>query len=117
MGGDNGGSGTAFVDYAYVYDILDNQIEMREEVSDSEDLITRYRYDPNENQVLVIQPEGNATASVYDERDLLLQNTRGATLPPPLALLGGVDLDPVRRHFVARSPVEQHDLGGAHADR
>ena len=78
---------TAFVDYVYEYDILDNQIEMSEEASDSEDLVTRYRYDPNENQVLVIQPEGNAASSVYDERDLLFQSTRGATLPPPLVHL------------------------------
>ena len=91
VSGDNAGSGTAFVDYVHAYDILDNQIQMTEEVSDTLDLVTRYRYDPNGNQVLVIQPEGNGTASVYDERDLLFQSTRGATLPPPLVLLAAGD--------------------------
>jgi RHS repeat-associated protein len=91
VGGDNGSSGTAFVDYEFKYDILDNQIEMSQEVSDGEDLITRSRYDRNENPVLVIQPEGNATVSVYDERDLLFQTTRGATSPPPLVHLGAGD--------------------------
>ena len=54
-------------------------------------LRTRYRYDPNGNQVLVIQPEGNASASFYDERDLLFQSTSGATGPPPLVLLAAAD--------------------------
>lgn len=85
--GDNGDSGTAFVDIEYKYDILNNLIEMREEVNDSEVLVTRYRYDPNRNQVLEIYPEGNAAASIYDERDLLFQSIRGATSPPPLARL------------------------------
>lgn len=92
VGRNNAGSGTAFVDYEYRYNILDRQIEMREEVSDGEDLVTQYRYDRNENRVLVIQPEGNATAAVYDERDLLFQSTRGATSPPRLALVGAGDL-------------------------
>jgi len=91
VGGDNGGSGMAFVDYEYTYDILDQQVQMTEEVSDTQDLVTRYRYDPNGNQVLVIQPEGNATASIYDERDLLFQDIRGATSPPALALLAAGD--------------------------
>jgi RHS repeat-associated protein len=86
VGGNN--SGAAFVDYEIKYDILDNQIETSQEVSDNEKLITRFRYDRNENLVLVIQPEGNAVTSVYDERDLLFQQTRGATSPPSLALLG-----------------------------
>jgi RHS repeat-associated protein len=91
VGGDNGGSGTAFVDTTSQYNILDNLIQTSQEVSDSEDLITRYRYDRNQNQVLLIQPEGNATASVYDERDLLFQSTRGATSPPSLVHLGAGD--------------------------
>jgi RHS repeat-associated protein len=88
VGGDNGGSGTAFVDFASQYDILNNLIQTSQEVSDSQNLITRYRYDRNQNRVLVIQPEGNAAASVYDERDLLFQSTRGATSAPPLVHLG-----------------------------
>ncbi len=91
VGGDNGGSGTAFVDYVYAYDILDNQVQVTEEVSNTLDLVTRYRYDPNGNQVLSIQPEGNAIAFVYDERDLLFQDIRGVTFPPAIALLTAGD--------------------------
>ena len=82
--------GFAFVDTVYKYDILDNRIELVQEVRNGtspEFLRTLYRYDPNGNRVLVVQPEGNATSYIYDERDLPLQRTRGATAPPPLALL------------------------------
>jgi RHS repeat-associated protein len=88
------GGPTAFQDTVYKYDILDQQLEMLQEVNNGanpEFLRTRYRYDPNGNQVLTIVPEGNATASFYDERDLLFQSTRGATSPPPKALLGPND--------------------------
>ncbi len=91
VGGDNIGTGTAFVDYEYQHDILDKRIEMRAEVSDSEHLITRYRYDRNDNRALVIQPEGNASASIYDERDLLYQRIRGAASAPAPALLAAGD--------------------------
>ena len=82
--------GPAFADIVYKYDILDNEIERLAEVANGaalEFLDTRFRYDPNENLTLVIQPGGNATVSLYDERDLVFQRTRGATSPPSLALL------------------------------
>jgi RHS repeat-associated protein len=87
-------SGPAFVDTIYQFDILNEEIGMVQEVSNEPSpgfLTTRYRYDPDGNQVLVIQPEGNATSSVYDDRGLLFQRTVGATSPPPLALLGTSD--------------------------
>ncbi len=86
--------GTAYVDTVYQYDILDQQIEMVQEVSNGanpEFLHTLYRYDPDGNNVLTIQPEGNATSSFYDERNLLFQSTAGATAPPPRALLAASD--------------------------
>jgi RHS repeat-associated protein len=91
---DPAGGPTAFQDTVYKYDLLDQQVEMLQEVTNGanpEFLRTRTRYDPNGNQVLTIEPEGNATASFYDERDLLFQSTRGATSPPPNALLGPND--------------------------
>src|SRR5262249_28812660 len=97
---DPAGDDQAFVDTVYKYDILNDQIEMVQEVSNGvnpEFLHTLYRYDPNQNQVLVIQPEGNATASIYDERDLLFQTIRGATSPPVLAQLS---LDDPRNYDV-----------------
>ncbi|MGH2734799.1 MAG: RHS repeat-associated core domain-containing protein [Actinomycetota bacterium] len=91
VGGDNAASGSAFVDRSFRYDILDHRIERSEEVSDDLDLVTHYRYDANENRVLVVAPEGNAEAATYDERDLIFTTARGATAPPPEALLGPDD--------------------------
>jgi YD repeat-containing protein len=92
--------GPAFVDTVYKYDILDNRVEMVQEVLNFEVTIpelereflrTRYRYDRNENQVLTILPEGNATTAIYDERDLPFQTTRGALAPPAEARLAPGD--------------------------
>ncbi len=91
VGGNNEDSGTAFVDYITRYDILDQPIESALEVSDSEDIVTRHRYDPNENKVLTIEPEGNAVSYGLDERDLIFQTTRGAVSPPEKALLSAND--------------------------
>ncbi len=76
--GDTSNTG-GFVDSNFVYDILDNQIKIREEVDVNNVLVTRFRYDANENQVMANYPEGNADASVYDERDLLFQYIRGTS--------------------------------------
>ena len=40
------------------------------------------RYDPDQNLVLTIQPEGNATATIYDERNLVYRTFTGVTTPP-----------------------------------
>jgi RHS repeat-associated protein len=86
--------GTAYVDRVYQYDIMDQKIAMIHEVSNGANpdfLTTLYRYDPDGNGVLTVQPEGNATASVYDERNLRFQTTAGAISPPPKALLSQSD--------------------------
>ncbi|MBI4470495.1 MAG: RHS repeat protein [Acidobacteria bacterium] len=75
----------------FAYDILDNLVEKTEEVSDGEPgigpaerITTRYRYDKNENLVLLISPEAvagrqpnNVRSRVYDERNLAFSETRG----------------------------------------
>ena len=108
VGGDNGA--VPYVDIEYEYDILDRRILVREEVSDSEDLITRYRYDRNENLVLELSPAanlplldpdlqaGNVVSQVFDERDLLFTSTRGGSTDQFDALPANadiVDFDPV----------------------
>ncbi len=89
VGADNGDS--PFVDTVFKFDLLDRLIERRQEVDNAEVLITRYRLDPNGNFTLVIHPEGNADAFVYDERNLLFRQVRGAAAPPALTLLGAAD--------------------------
>jgi len=75
-----------FVESTTKYDILDQPLEISEEVSVSETLVTRYRYDANGNRTLALQPEGNATSTLFDERDLPFQTTRGATAATPATL-------------------------------
>ena len=110
------GGATAYVDTVYKYDILDQQVEMDQEVSNGGNpqfLTTRYRYDPNGNQVLTIAPEGNAIASFYDERDLLYQSTQGATSPPPLAELATTDPHSYNvRGGLAATTTYNYDLNG-----
>jgi RHS repeat-associated protein len=109
---------TAFVDTVAKYDILNHQIEMLQEVGTSagigpEFLRTRYRYDPNGNLVLVIQPEGNASASIYDERNLLFQTISGATAPPPLAQLAlGDPTNYAVRGGLPATVTDNYDLNG-----
>ena len=74
--------GDAYVDSLSLYDRLDNRIETRTEVDNTRSLNTRYRYDGNQHRVLVIHPEGNADSTIYDERELVLQETRGASSRP-----------------------------------
>lgn len=80
-----------FVDYTSTYDILDRPTQTTLEVNATQTLVTRHRYDPNENQVLTIYPEDNADGAVYDERDLLFQSIRGISTRPPVGLYTGND--------------------------
>ncbi|MCB9154976.1 MAG: DUF11 domain-containing protein [Caldilineae bacterium] len=83
--------GAAYGDTLRRYDILDHEIATVSEVGSGLFLTNTQRYDPNGNVVLIVQPEGNAAAAVYDERDLLFQNTDGALGAPALALLAPAD--------------------------
>jgi len=73
----------AFFIHRYTYDILDHMVQKDEDATDSTPfrLITRYRYDANENQIQEIFPEGNIFATAYDERDLVFTRTRGLSSP------------------------------------
>jgi YD repeat-containing protein len=76
----------SLIEYTVAFDILDHRIEMTSEVSENprQLLVTRYRYDRNENQVLEISPlaaaggqPSNVLSQVYDERDLVFTETSG----------------------------------------
>ncbi|RMG54728.1 MAG: hypothetical protein D6723_04435 [Acidobacteria bacterium] len=95
-----------FVEYTRSYDILDNPIESRREVSERprEVLITRYRYDRNENRVLTISPmavageqPSNVVSAVFDERDLLFTSTRGGLTDQFQSLEAHMDIPEVNQ--------------------
>jgi YD repeat-containing protein len=105
-----------FIDTVYQYDILNRKTVTVTEITRDptpQFVITRYRYDPDGNQVLVIQPEGNATSAVYDDRNLLFQPTGGATSPPPLTLLGPSDSTSYNvRGGIPATTTYSYDLNG-----
>jgi YD repeat-containing protein len=82
---------TAFVSAVTKFDILDEPIETVSEVSNIKYLRTRQRYDANQNPIMAIYPAGNASASIYDERDLLFQSIKGANARPTAGLFGPND--------------------------
>jgi RHS repeat-associated protein len=91
----------SFIDATMAYGMLDNLIEETQEVSESprEIRVTRYRYDRNENRVLVISPlavageqPSNVLSSVFDERDLLFTSTRGGVTEPFRNLAAHADI-------------------------
>ncbi len=70
-----------FVDTTYAYDALGNVVAMQQETGGTSSLTTQVEYDANENLTRVTRPVGNADTWVWDERDLLLDSTRGASGP------------------------------------
>ncbi len=69
----------------YAYDILDKIVTDDEDTTGSTPSrdVTQYRYDPDRNRTLVIQPAANQSGTQYDERNLVFTETRG--LGSPLA--------------------------------
>ena len=97
--GNNESLAGEFIEFGYRFDILDNLIEMTDEVSESQLLTTRYRYDRNQNLVLVQTPmsangqqPSNLVSFVMDERDLLFTSTRGGTTSQFDSLESNVDI-------------------------
>lgn len=69
----------AWNDRSMSYDDVNNLLSERVEVdaNDANDLITRYTYDGNDDQVVTRKPEGNREFRLYDERSLLLKTFYG----------------------------------------
>jgi RHS repeat-associated protein len=100
-----------FVESTMAYDILDNLIEETQEVSETprEVLVMRYRYDRNQNRVLVISPAAasaeqpsNVVSSVFDERDLPFTSTRGGLTQQFRSLAAHADIP--ERNQIPNSP-------------
>jgi len=66
-----------FVETSFVFDILNDTLSMSQEISPTRTATWQHRYDSNQNRILTLQPELNQVAQRWDERDLLLSNTRG----------------------------------------
>ncbi len=82
---ENRDSGTATrnptFDVDMEYDIQKKLVRRSVEVDEATRAVWQYRYDPNENQILLHKPEGNEESAVYDERGLILSITNGANDP------------------------------------
>jgi YD repeat-containing protein len=74
-----------FITTSWTYDLLDNPLSVAAVSSKNKNLVTQFAYDANENRIEVTQPEGNTHEWSWDERDLLLTRTVGAS-----GLRGGV---------------------------
>ena len=84
-----------FIEHRSIYDILDNRIERTQDATrdasipasgQPESLVTRFRYDANENQVNALSPlavdgtdTNNVVIIVYDARDLVFSVTQGGS--------------------------------------
>jgi RHS repeat-associated protein len=82
-----------FIDRSYAYDDIGNLLAERVEVdeNDSNDLITQYAYDRNDQQTVAQQPEGNRRFYVYDERKQPLKTFHGVA--PGLNIDSGYPAD------------------------
>ncbi len=73
----DGGAYPGFIETTCTYDILDRLLTETKEVSPTVTLTWQHRYDPNQNRIQTVLPEGNVLAWTYDERDLPLTASRG----------------------------------------
>jgi RHS repeat-associated protein len=114
--GNTSGTG-GFVDRLFSYDILNHRVQITNQVSANKTVVWQYRYDANGHRTLAIQPESNANASLYDERNLLFQTVLGTTmattgtLSPPLvsSQRGGVPSTYTRNYDQNGNLVESVD--------
>jgi len=70
------------------YDLLDNRIEEDIDATGSTpaNLVTRYRYDANQNLTQITKPEGNTVEYDYDERNLKIAERVGHDASHPGAV-------------------------------
>ncbi len=106
--GDTDSNATLTTDYAY--DIFDDRIEMKQEVTPIKTLTTGYRYDANRNPIRVIEPVGNFHDIAYDERDLVFTATTGAN-DSALSSMAQVTYDQNRNRAILRDAEDNNGDG------
>ncbi|MCI0539254.1 MAG: DUF6531 domain-containing protein, partial [Verrucomicrobiales bacterium] len=80
--GDDTSNTGGMITTTWQHDILNQPLSVTEEIDVATTRTTRYRYDAAGNVSLVVKPEGNADSWTYDERNLVVQSTTGATNAP-----------------------------------
>jgi YD repeat-containing protein len=67
----------------YTFDLLDNKTSQDIDAtgSDPASLVTTFQYDPNQNLVRLVKPEGNLEEYDYDERGLRIAQRVGYVSP------------------------------------
>lgn len=70
-----------WIETHWTHDILDNVTSVAREVTGGLFVTTDIRYDANQSVDYLKEPVGNTREWLYDERDLLLSATRGASGP------------------------------------
>ena len=76
------GGGVYYDDTVSQYDILNDPVGTIQEVGGGQFITTRMRYDADQNLVLTILPEGNANATIYNERNQVFRTFTGVSTPP-----------------------------------
>ena len=73
----------AWIDRSVSFDVVNNQLSERVEIDENKenDLIARYAYDKNDQQIIEQKPGGNRNFRIYDERQLDFKTFYG--LPTP----------------------------------
>ncbi|MCI0540994.1 MAG: DUF6531 domain-containing protein, partial [Verrucomicrobiales bacterium] len=89
-----------FVDRTYTHDILNNLVRSTVEIDAATTLTTQFRYDPNELPTTIIQPEGNESRIVYDERNLPFRITSGFGVPEASTIQVNYDLNANRKEIL-----------------
>jgi YD repeat-containing protein len=70
-----------FVTTTWSLDILDDPVSSAHDMTAASQAITALGYDPDQQLILLVKPEGNSVEWAYDERGLVLSHTRGASGP------------------------------------
>jgi RHS repeat-associated protein len=99
----------------YYFDLLDNKFEDNIDATGSTpaSLITKYLYDPNQNLIQIIKPEGNIVEFDYDERNLRIATRVGMV---PGGEPGSITITPYDANGNAMATIGPADRDGLNSE-